>query len=155
MFGFAPYKSFHCCLSWQNSKCFFPPCYQFFFSFSWAHSSQAISIHHSIKTALIKVTIDPPSAKLNKSSLCRLLTWPICNPGPHCLLPPLLLESLSSLGFHDTKSPDSHSVSLVAAFLDSVPPHFLNLLKLEYPRTQPIHFSISATPVTIIAHFWL
>ena len=72
--------------------------------------------------------VRPHSAKLNSQvsvflllDLFAILDLTVCF---------LLLESLSSLGFHDTMSPDSLSVSLVAAFLDSVPPHFLNLLKL-------------------------
>lgn len=99
--------------------------------------------HYSIKTTLVKVTNDPHNAKLNSwfSVLILFDLLATLNPIVSHLF---LLESLSSLGFPDTTTPDSPSpsVSLATAFLHSVPPRFLNLLKLGYPRAQSLYTSL-------------
>ena len=98
---------------------------------------------YSIKTALVKVTNGPHNAKLNSRFSVLILLDLLATLNPIvCRL--RLLESLSSLGFPDTTAPDSPSpsVSLAAAFSHSVPPRFLNLLKLEYPRAQSLYTSL-------------
>ena len=52
---------------------------------------------HSIKTALIKVAIDPHSAKLNRQVSGLLLLDLFAILDPHCLLPPPGIASLTRL----------------------------------------------------------
>lgn len=143
VFGFVYLRLFHCCFSWQNSSTFScPPCLQFLPSHSLLNTFQpGLCTHHSIKTALVKLTSDPHNAKFNSQFsvlilLDLLVKW---NTAVYFLL----LESLSSLGFHNTMSPGSPSDSLAAAFSDSVSSYFLNLLKLEYPSARSLYTSPS------------
>ena len=107
-----------------------------------------IYTHHSIKTALIKVTIDPHSAKLNSQVSCLPLTWPIGNPGPHCLLPPPRITFLTWLPWHHVSW---FSFCLIGCcFFGLCSSSFSQSLKTGVPQdTEPIHFSSLSQPLLL------